>query len=188
MNCNIIDNFLPENLFSELQKLMLSTRFPWYYNDNVVTSISGNDNSVSNYDGVFQFTHVFYTNFKPNSENFNAMVPILERLKPASILRIKANLLTRESSIIEHGYHTDIPDIKLPFKTAVFYINSNNGYTLLEDGTKVDSVANRLLIFNSNMPHTGSSCTDAKIRCVINFNYYETTLYTLFPTPVLSVQ
>ena len=51
-------------------------------------------------------------------------------------------------------------------------INYLNTYaTKYEDGSKIESVANRLLSFPSNMKHTGTSCTDEKIRIVINFNY-----------------
>ena len=56
--------------------------------------------------------------------------------------------------------------------TSIFYVNTNNGYTKFEDGTKVESVANRMITFPSNMKHTGTSCTDEKKRIVINFNYY----------------
>jgi len=52
------------------------------------------------------------------------------------------------------------------------YVNTNNGYTKFEDGTKVESVANRLVTFPANMKHKGTSCTDEKIRVVINFNYF----------------
>ena len=41
-----------------------------------------------------------------------------------------------------------------------------------EDGTKVESVGNRLLTFPANMKHMGTSCTDQQFRIVINFNYY----------------
>ena len=58
------------------------------------------------------------------------------------------------------------------WKTSIFYVNTNNGYTLFEDGTKVESVANRMLTFPTNMKHTGTSCTDSQTRIVINFNYY----------------
>ena len=51
-------------------------------------------------------------------------------------------------------------------------MNTNNGYTKFENGTKVESVANRMLTFSANMKHTGTSCTDEKRRIVINFNYY----------------
>ena len=40
-------------------------------------------------------------------------------------------------------------------------------------GTKVESIANRMITFPSNMKHTGTSCTDEKIRVVINFNYFK---------------
>ena len=55
--------------------------------------------------------------------------------------------------------------------TSIFYVNTNNGYTVFEDGTKVESVANRMLTFPSNLKHCGTSCTDKNIRSVINFNY-----------------
>ena len=38
---------------------------------------------------------------------------------------------------------------------------------------KVESVANRLLIFDPKMMHSGSSSTDVKNRIVINLNYFE---------------
>ena len=56
--------------------------------------------------------------------------------------------------------------------TSILYVNTNNGYTKFEDGTIVESVANRLVSFPSNMKHTGTSCTDEKTRVVINFNYF----------------
>ena len=56
-------------------------------------------------------------------------------------------------------------------KTAIFYINTNNGYTLFEDGTKVESVENRICIFPYYMKHTGTTCTDKNQRVVININY-----------------
>ena len=57
--------------------------------------------------------------------------------------------------------------------TSIFYVNTNDGYTLFEDGTKVESVANRMLSFPANMRHTGTTCTDQQIRIVINFNYFK---------------
>ena len=57
--------------------------------------------------------------------------------------------------------------------TAVFYVNTNNGYTIFESGEKVSSVENRMVIFDSNILHTGTTCTDERVRCVLNFNYYE---------------
>ena len=51
-------------------------------------------------------------------------------------------------------------------------MNSNDGYTLFEDGTKVESVANRLVRFPASIKHTGTTCTNANRRVLINFNWF----------------
>jgi hypothetical protein len=45
----------------------------------------------------------------------------------------------------------------------------------IEDGTIVESIANRMVTFPANMRHTGTSCTNEKRRVVINFNYFKNT-------------
>ena len=50
-------------------------------------------------------------------------------------------------------------------------MNTNNGYTRFEDGTKVESVANRMVTFPNQMMHTGTTTTDSEYRLVINLNY-----------------
>ena len=51
-------------------------------------------------------------------------------------------------------------------------MNTNNGYTLFEDGTKVDSIANRMVVFDGNTKHTGSTHTDDdRFRFVLNINF-----------------
>ena len=56
--------------------------------------------------------------------------------------------------------------------TAIFYINSNDGYTEFEDGTIVNSIQNRILIFPGNLKHRGASPTDVKSRALLNINYF----------------
>ena len=53
------------------------------------------------------------------------------------------------------------------------YLNTNDGYTVFEDGTQIESVKNRILIFKTSLKHTGTNCTDQKRRVLINFNYYK---------------
>ena len=85
-----------------------------------------------------------------------------------SLIRIKANLYTRTNTIEHHADHTDLP---FEHKTALFYLNNNNGLTVLEDGTKVESVENRLLLFDGSKKHHSTSSTDS-VRININFNYF----------------
>jgi hypothetical protein len=52
-------------------------------------------------------------------------------------------------------------------------VNSNDGYTKFETGEIVESVANRIVIFDSDVKHTGTTCTNALGRFVVNLNYWQ---------------
>ena len=166
----IEDNFLEQKVFYELKSLLMGVNLPWYYNP-IIDSADDIDK--------FQFVHRFYEDFSPRSEFIGQMNPILDIIKPISLCRIKANLLTRTSNIIENLFHVDIgnlensPEKLKQWTTSIFYVNTNDGYTKFEDGSVVESVANRMVTFPADMKHTGTSCTDEKRRIVINFNYFE---------------
>ena len=153
----VIDNFLSEDEFKNLRSYISSTSFPWYF--GLVTTDSK----------TAQFVHTFYANDAPTSS-----WPYVEffrlRLNMASLVRIKVNLnpKTETLQVHEDAFRIDYPDIT----TAVYYLNTCDGYTLFEDGTKVNSVENRIVIFDSNMRHTGTSCTNEAGRLVMNINYF----------------
>jgi len=167
-NIKIKDNFLKQEEFDKIQKLMMAPSIlPWYYNDAIVYK-----------DDIdkFQFIHVFYLDNTPQSPYLESLNPILNLLQSTSILTIKANLLTRTSEIVQNRFHNDVPYLpeekRKQWTTSIFYVNTNNGYTKFEDGTIVESVANRMVTFPANIEHTGTSCTNERTRLVINFNYY----------------
>lgn len=164
----VFDDFLPTNEFLSIKNLLLSNSFPWYLNAVIPVEYEEIVKPIKN---TTQFTHVFYQDYVVNSPYFSTLSPLISKINPTALLRIKANLLPKsENTIEEHGYHTDFPDTVLGF-TSVYYLNTNNGYTKFEDGSLVESVENRLVVFNNNFKHTGSTCTDADLRCVININF-----------------
>lgn len=167
MRHKIIDNLLPNETFLQLQKNMLGPHIPWAYNSTIVTPGSYTVEDLHD----FQFTHTFYKTHSPTSDWINVISPILEFINPSALVRIKANLLPRTEKHIIHEYHYD--HNQFDGKIALFYVNTNNGYTIFKDETKIDSVENRLLIFDGNVLHTGTTCTDQRVRCVINFMFYE---------------
>ena len=177
----IEDNFIDQKNFEKIQTLMLGTELDWHYYDGIVYGERGPDGKLSfprdEDKDKFQFVHICYIGYAPLTPLVKDLDPILAKIKPISILRIKANLLTRTSNIIENLFHVDtrgLPKEKLKqWTTSIFYVNTNNGYTEFEDGTKVESVANRLVSFSGDIKHRGTSCTDEKIRVVINFNYFK---------------
>jgi|688.fasta_scaffold690414_1 hypothetical protein len=173
MSYKIIDNLLSKSELETIQSTMEGPDFPWHLHHKVKKDIKL-DGSNENYN--FQFIHGFYNNFAPTSPFAEMLNPILERIDPAAIMRIKANLTPATPEIIEYGMHTDYGlngTTNHSGKSAVFYVNSNDGYTVFENGEKVESVANRLLVFDPHTLHSGSSHTNTKARIVINLNYFE---------------
>jgi hypothetical protein len=162
----IIDNFLPKQEFVNIKDFLLSTYIPWFFNDFVITE--GKDVK----EDCFQFIHNFYINGY-TAQYFKIVSPLVNKINPLALIRLKANLTTHGKKIIEHGFHIDENDPKNIISSAVFYINNNDGYTKFEDGTKVNSVENRLVIFKSSIKHTGTNCTDAQRRVILNINYIE---------------
>jgi hypothetical protein len=105
----------------------------------------------------------------------STLIEKLQLKRNQSILRIKINATPRTSSIEETELHYDIISDRdqsvRPHNVAIIYLNSNDGYTLFEDGTKVESVENRCVIFPGSLKHAGTSCTDTQLRMVLNINY-----------------
>jgi len=157
------DNFLDNDEFNKLVKEFTSDRLAWFLQHDIV------DN-----DGHIQMTHIIYDDKSPQSHMWNFMSTLIQQLNVCSIIRIKANLLFRTEKIIEHGMHIDISEAPSIAKTAVLYLNTNNGYTKFEDDTKVESVANRIAIFPNSLRHTSSTnICKTPYRLVLNIDYIE---------------
>lgn len=160
----VIDNFLPDEDFKKIQdKIFNSQHFPWFYNSGIAYPT---DEEVL-YD--FQFVHTFYSLNYGKSTEISHLAPLLKKINPKTIYRIKANLGPVTPTNMQTGWHTDFDDINCT--TAVFYLNTNNGYTIFENGEKVESIENRLVMFDSRLVHAAVSCTDKNARCVINLNF-----------------
>ena len=159
----IIDNFLSPSDFEIVQQYFLSDDFVWYYHNCIACDRQGLDQ--------FQFDHLFLSVSQPSKFNWSQFLkPIFTKLNSRYILRVKANLRPRTSQGVLSDYHVDM---ELNQQTAIFYINTNNGYTRFEDDSipDVKSVANRLVTFPGNFRHCGCSATDCNNRIVLNINY-----------------
>ena len=154
------DNYLDIDQHLILKTIMESNEFPWFYNERKVATEGGLFKS--------QFTHMFYANNSINSDFFNYLKPILDKLKPLSLVRIKANLNPLSEKIIKYDYHQDQ---KFKCKAAIYYLNDNDGYTVINK-EKVLSKKNRMVFFDSDVKHFGTNSTNCNNRMLINFNYF----------------
>ena len=143
----VIDDYLQEGDFNRIRRYFegedddgtVDGSCCWQY----VPGCVGTDDP----DGHFHFSSLIYSMHHilvPRA--FNLLQPILQQTGVSSLGRIKANCMvqTHELKVMKLGFHTDFPRA---MTTGIFYINDNDGYTLLEDGTKIHNVANRFAMF-----------------------------------------
>lgn len=164
MEYEILDNFLDKHDFKKLQEIILEDQGIYWFLNNYVT---GEIDEIDNADN-FYFTHLVYSDNQIRSDLFRYFEGILKILDVKSLIRIKINLYPRTDKINYHGLHTDYDFVH---KGALLYINSNNGFTMIND-RPIESIENRLLRFLPYQPHCSTTCSDKKYRVTINFNYF----------------
>jgi hypothetical protein len=165
MQYEVIDNYLPQEQFEVIQHLMMKDKtFNWFYNPDVAVRNKELKNTM-------YFVHMFYDNYAPRSAFIGNIFPLIDKLNPKGLVRVKGNMFPNLNlnERIKEPLHADYP---YEHKGAIFYINTNNGPTVFEDGTEIEAVENRILLFESHKLHTMIYCTDQKVRVNININYF----------------
>ena len=184
MNNEVIDDFLPKNNFKQLQKFVMeSPAISWSYNTKIEGFNTDGEQIIladgsSKMTGWVQqdyrlsyFVHVLFDQFKILSDHFGLILPILAhpKIQAKALLRSKINLYPHHDTLNEHGTHKDYP---FPHKTALLALNTCDGYTKLEDEIKIESVENRMLLFDSSNPHASTDTSNSTARFNININYF----------------
>ena len=159
----VYDDFLSESEFAPIKDFFLGFDITWRWCGN--KSRTGVDD-LDNY----QFYHLIYEDGEVKSDAAQLLFPILNKVNSGRLIRAKVNCNPRNARILKYGLHIDQ---SVDCKTAIYYINSNDGFTEFENGDTIESVENRLVTFPSRLHHTGTTCTNQKRRVVLNLNYYE---------------
>ena len=162
----IIDNFLFYDYFKELQKLIYSDNFSWYYQKTTTTY---------NDDKNFMFGHTLYNNQLINSNYYTKFEPIKyfinRHIDCKELLRLKLNLSPNQNKKIKHRKHHDWLDkdnkpIK-GVKIAILNFTNCNGSTIVE-GKEIISKENKVILFKNEQEHYGITQNDKNIRLVLN--------------------
>jgi hypothetical protein len=158
----IIDNALSKEQASFIKNTMISQEFPWFY-----SGVVEGEYDIQQY----YFTHNFFKRHNWLSNWAEQIVgPILSVLDPVSLIRIKGNFYPRSTEFLENNSHIDYD---FPHMGAIYYVNTNDGFTVLEDGTQIESVENRILLFDPSKLHNSTHCTNEHGRVNINFNFFK---------------
>jgi hypothetical protein len=174
MTYQVIDNFLKYRDFEKLKDSIIdNVDFSWFMNNDVTSSYDVEETkSFQKQDWNWYMTHTMYlqipysTYFQQVSGLFAKEFDKLDHFK--TWIRIKANLYPYTSEVKEHQKHQDYP---FTHKAAVFSLNTCDGFTRMSDGTKIDSVENRIIIFDGSEYHNSSTTSNSKQRVNINFNW-----------------
>ena len=152
----VVDNFLDSTELAYVKKSILGHEMVWSYSD---TKVMDEDTDLR----ATQFYHLFCQFYHP-SRVIDYIKPIGKKIDMTAISRIKANLEVYQGDERYYSkFHYDYVNPKTgkprkEMKVGIFYLNTNNGYTLFENGDKVSSVRNRFLKFPANTKHTGTNC------------------------------
>jgi hypothetical protein len=164
----IFNNFLDQEVFLEIKKFIMSPRCQWRY----VSYIAHKDGRDNDNDGYF--VHSFkdchpqtFEDRYPESPHFPLIAKILDKIKYQNILRIRSSLYPRRDVQKPDPFHIDYD---FPHKVCIFYVNTNNGYTMFENGEKIPSVENQLATFDGNEKHCSVVQTDTSARYIVNIN------------------
>ena len=161
MKYEVIDNFLDKEYFDSLATFFIN-QMPWFFSKEIAE-----ENVVE--DKLFYMYHNIYEACVPRSPAFDKIFPLLQKLEADHLLRIKANLYPSSETLQEHIMHVDFD---YSHCTALFSLNTCDGYTKLKDGTKINSVANRVLLFDASEEHCSTTTTNVSARINININYF----------------
>ena len=191
MDIKVIDNFLSQSEFEILCKNTIEREdLQFTFVSNVENVGSGSDDYWSWYMihmvysktaspksflmDVIDFQEVESSPLaEPQSEIYtNICDKFVPRFKQVAnfrnLIRIKINAYPYTNIVKEHKDHID-SDFK--HTGAVFSLNTCDGFTKFSDGTKVESVANRIVFFDASKFHHSTTTSNAKLRYNINFNF-----------------
>ena len=174
LDLRVKDNFLNIRDFMYLKELFFHHNTTWQANWQIGDGLEVS--KKDNYDDWF-LCHGIYRDSEPVSSAFNDVrtklvdkIAQLEQADFAALTRIKANFYPHTSVVQEHLPHKDSMSARR-WRGAIYCLNTCDGYTGFADGTKVESVENRLILFDSLQEHFSTSTSNAQARLNINVNY-----------------
>ena len=171
MDLKIIDNFLTDNDFNLLVNNTVGRNDGHQVQFRVVSNVENFGAIEENWS--WYMINMLYSTDTPQNEIcgkiYEMFVPKFKELANfKTMIRIKINAYPYTNVVKEHKEHIDF---NYEHIGAVFSLNTCDGYTKFFDGTKVESVANRIVFFDASKYHQSTTTSNAKLRYNINFNF-----------------
>jgi hypothetical protein len=155
--------------------------FPWFYSKNTAYGMAEDNHQLWD----FSFSHVVAVDGQGDSPLTEKSMLLAENicssfdLGSLEVTRIRLGMMTKTPRPYTHNPHVDYP---FPHLTALFYLTTCNGPTVLYDQKfpndsflktqqLVQSEENKVVIFDGLQYHASTTQTDKKQRIVMNINF-----------------
>lgn len=147
----VIPDALQKHDFINFYQNLSSPQFPWF-----LVNKSGNG---------LDLYHYFYNNFNFISNFSNDVKKILQTLNPEAIVEVYARL---------NSYKKFTKEIYNPaeFHTFILFINTNNSFYMINN-SKIDSVANSMLIINPNVKYSYNIEVNDYPAALVAFRFFK---------------
>jgi len=167
MSYQIIDNFLEKEFFQKIKNTISNEDFPWRRRSRMTTG-KGEECDHG------YFTYCFYNYLKDQSDLYEKIIiPILNKLEAKAVIQARANMNIKQLFLSDFSnYHTDTFTNN---KTAILNLTTCDGGTHLMIENKeifIESVENRMIIFDANILHRSVKHNNCDVRYYINLNYF----------------
>ena len=171
MDLKVIDNFLHKNDFEMLVNNTINRNDGHQIQFRIVSNVENFGAIEENWS--WYMINMLYLKDTPQNEIcgkiYEMFVPKFKELANfKTMIRIKINAYPYTNVVKEHKKHIDFDYFNIG---AVFSLNTCDGYTKFADGTKVESIANRIVFFDASKKHQSTTTSNAKLRYNINFNF-----------------
>lgn len=176
------NNLLPREEFDKsFGFLNGNSDFPWFYSKN--TAYEAREDNHQLWD--FSFSHTVFVNGQGSSPITEKSISLTKSIcdhfnfNLIEIKRIRLGMMTKTPTHFTHNPHVDYP---FPHMTALFYITTCNGPTILYNQKFPDDSflktqhtiypeENKVVVFDGLQYHSSTTQTDKKQRIVMNINF-----------------
>jgi hypothetical protein len=190
------DDLVEPAVADQIEQLMTSRGFPWYFYANVNSTVRPEDRAAhttvifddTRYEESFGFSHLLFPTDQPNAPWFQYPKHLFEvflnrhRLMPTKLLRVKANLLVRSAAPGGRRPFSPHVDVPFPHWVMIYYVNDSDGDTVILDKTYPDrenaavvhSVSpkkGRAILFDGRHYHCGTCPARHDTRIVFNYDF-----------------
>ena len=169
-NVIIFDDFCISPYHQFLKRAFIdSERIPYILSHSCLYRDDGVDEV---WDSIALHTHIDWRYVGPNAhllEPFHEVMPFLVRCRTNITFPTEKNQLM--------GMHTDLPMSEQEYFSAIYYLNANDGSTVVSnpvtgEEVEVEAKENRLLVFPGRWNHSAYTPTNVKFRGIINFCFF----------------